>query len=82
MSGRLEFKLGLLDPHMLCLSAIPQDDAETVVELLKVMDLSFICQLFTETIHTCTHLHHTHTHACTHTHKTPPKYFLLPRPEI
>lgn len=30
--------------------------AETVVELLKVMDLSFICQLFTETIHTCTHL--------------------------
>lgn len=37
-SGRLEFKLGLLGPHVLHLSAIPQDDAETVVRLAQDLE--------------------------------------------
>lgn len=31
-------KLGLLGPHVLCLSAIPQDDAETVVGLAQDLE--------------------------------------------
>lgn len=38
LNGRLEFKLGLLGPHMLSLSAIPQDDAETVVGLAQDLE--------------------------------------------
>lgn len=38
LSGRLEFRLGLLGPRMPCLSAIPQVDAEAVVGLAQSLE--------------------------------------------